>query len=341
MDPMNLVLVLNEMFSLHDSLATRLGVDKIKTLGDCYVASTGLLAPLPNHAALLCRFGIGMHDVMDKLNTKFDLHDKGPFGKDLRIRVGIATGTVVGGVVGMKKFLFDIWGDTVEQSELMESEGVPERVHIAQSTYDRACKDDNLQFVVAQENKDFLKKHPNGKIDGYNEKKSYLAKIPNRIPEWLDELYPLPKSLFDEDQDDDKKGKKKKSKKKSKKNSRNSQTPGRNGNTPRIHARTPSYGELLKQDPGSKQAGKTALFSLKRGDSMASNFDDSAALKEIEMSELNSDEEEAALGDTKASTDDVSGESSGLSRTPRYVKVVVRGMMMMMMLVLWNCVLTT
>ena len=70
MDPMDLVLVLNEMFSMHDTLATRLGVDKIKTLGDCYVASTGLLAPLPNHAALLVKFGIGMHDVMDKLNTK-------------------------------------------------------------------------------------------------------------------------------------------------------------------------------------------------------------------------------------------------------------------------------
>jgi class 3 adenylate cyclase len=116
MDPMKLVHVLNEMFSMHDTLATRMGVDKIKTLGDCYVAATGLLAPSPNHASLLVKFGIGMHDVMDKLNTKFDIHGKGPAGKDLRIRVGIATGTVVGGVVGLKKFLFDIWGDTVEVS---------------------------------------------------------------------------------------------------------------------------------------------------------------------------------------------------------------------------------
>ena len=195
MDPMDLVLVLNEMFSMHDTLATRMGVNKIKTLGDCYVASTGLLAPTPNHASLLVKFGIGMHDIMDKLNTKFDIHGKGPAGKDLRIRVGVATGTVVGGVVGMKKFLFDIWGDTVEQAELMESEGVPQRVHVSNTTYDRAGKDSDLRFEL-----DDKSRHDNGSIDGYSGN-SWLAVIPGQckgyektIQEWIDELFPLPKT---------------------------------------------------------------------------------------------------------------------------------------------------
>ena len=227
MDPMELVLVLNEMFSMHDTLASRMGVDKIKTLGDCYVAATGLLAPLPNHAALLVKFGIGMHDIMEKLNAKFPVcraksdkypNGKGPKNKDLRVRVGIATGTVVGGVVGLKKFLFDIWGDTVEQAELMESEGVPERVHVSQTTFERATKDENLRFKVAQENPEFLEKHgPGGKVEGYNQPYSYLAVIPGRAPgyemtitEWIDELFPIKSKNKDKNKSEDEDSKERK-----------------------------------------------------------------------------------------------------------------------------------
>jgi hypothetical protein len=151
------------------------------------VASTGLLVPTGNHASLLVKFGIGMHDVMYRLNTKFDLHGKGPKNKDLRIRVGVASGPVVGGVVGGKKFLFDIWGDTVEQSELMESEGVPERVHMSESTYLRAKKDQDLRFE-----KDDKTRHEGGNgIKDYEKEFSYLAIMPSNIPGWLDELFPV------------------------------------------------------------------------------------------------------------------------------------------------------
>ena len=102
-----LVEILNDMFSRHDALADRCEVDKVKTLGDCYVASCGLLAPIANHAAKLTKFGIGMHGVMGDLNDAFNLRGKGPKNKDLRIRVGLASGTVVGGVVGGKKFIFE------------------------------------------------------------------------------------------------------------------------------------------------------------------------------------------------------------------------------------------
>merc|ERR1711968_261324 len=174
-----LVKILDDMFEMHDDLALKLGVDKVKTLGDCYVACTGVLSPIANHAATMVKFGLGMHLVMKKLNDKFDLHGKGPKGKDLRIRVGIASGPVVGGVVGGKKFLFDIWGDTVEQAELMESEGVPERVHMSEPTYLRAKKDQDLRFEV-----DDKTRHEGGKIKDYDKEFSYLAVMPTNIPLW-------------------------------------------------------------------------------------------------------------------------------------------------------------
>lgn len=141
-----LVKILDDMFEMHDDLALKLGVDKVKTLGDCYVACTGVLSPIANHAATMVKFGLGMHLVMKRLNDKFDLHGNGPKGKDLRIRVGIASGAVIGGVVGGKKFIFDLWGDVVENAELMESGGIPELVQVSQSTYLRSMKDRNLSF---------------------------------------------------------------------------------------------------------------------------------------------------------------------------------------------------
>ena len=76
-----LVKILDDMFEMHDDLALKLGVDKVKTLGDCYVACTGVLSPIANHAATMVKFGLGMHLVMKRLNDKFDLHGNGPKGK--------------------------------------------------------------------------------------------------------------------------------------------------------------------------------------------------------------------------------------------------------------------
>ena len=187
--PKNLVKILNDMFSMHDALAVRAGVDKVKTLGDCYVAACGLLVPTANHAALLTKFGIGMHGVMRTLNDNFNLRGKGPKGKDLRIRVGLASGTVVGGVVGGKKFIFDLWGQTVEDAELMESEGIPEKVHISHATYLRARKDRDLEFTKRDDRPDLVDM-------GYSDP-SYVAtpkaKRFNRVEminDWINEIFP-------------------------------------------------------------------------------------------------------------------------------------------------------
>jgi class 3 adenylate cyclase len=175
--PIRLVQILNDMFAMHDELANRVGVDKVKTLGDCYVACSGVLSPLANHAASMVQFGIGMHWVMAKLNKRHNLNGKGPFGKDLRIRVGCSSGSIVGGVVGGKKFIFDIWGDTVEDAEIMESGGVPERTHVSQTTYIRAVKDSTLKFEK-------LDRLPE---PGYPKEKgeTYLAVIPKDVEAWL------------------------------------------------------------------------------------------------------------------------------------------------------------
>ncbi len=183
--PKKLVEILNDMFSRHDALAVRCEVDKVKTLGDCYVASCGLLVPIANHASTLTKFGIGMHGVMGELNDVFKLRGKGPKNKDLRIRVGLASGTVVGGVVGGKKFIFDIWGDTVEMAEVMESEGVPEKVHISQTTFLRARKDKDLRFD---------KRGVDLSEFGYNDK-SYIASPADLRPgqslmEWIAQIFP-------------------------------------------------------------------------------------------------------------------------------------------------------
>ena len=175
--PIRLVQILNDMFAMHDELAKRVGVDKVKTLGDCYVACSGVLSPLANHAASMVQFGIGMHWVMERLNKRHNLNGKGPFGKDLRIRVGCSSGSIVGGVVGGKKFIFDIWGETVEDAEIMESGGVPERTHVSQTTYIRAVKDSTLKFEK-------LDRLPE---EGYPKEKgqTYLAIVPNDVEAWL------------------------------------------------------------------------------------------------------------------------------------------------------------
>jgi class 3 adenylate cyclase len=173
--PMRLVQILNDMFAMHDELAQRVGVDKVKTLGDCYVACSGVLSPMANHASSMVQFGIGMHWVMERLNERYNLNGKGPFGLDLRIRVGMSSGPIVGGVVGGKKYIFDVWGDTVEDAEIMESGGVPERTHVSHSTYVRAMKEPTLRF------------EPLGRLpeEGYKGGKTYLALVPNDVNAWL------------------------------------------------------------------------------------------------------------------------------------------------------------
>jgi adenylate cyclase len=127
--PVDLVRFLNEVFTAFDRLVDRHGLEKIKTTGDNYMVVSGVPVSRPDHAAALVQLALEMLDAARYI------HD--PHGRDVSIRIGIASGPVVAGVVGMKKFFYDVWGDAVNVASRMESTGVPGRIQISQETFER------------------------------------------------------------------------------------------------------------------------------------------------------------------------------------------------------------
>jgi adenylate cyclase len=109
-----LVTLLNEFFSLCDCLAETYGLEKIKTMGDAYMAVAGLPQPNPNHVAAAADMAVALRDDMLRIA-----------GGQLTVRIGLHTGPVVAGVIGAKKFSYDLWGDTVNLASRMEASGVP------------------------------------------------------------------------------------------------------------------------------------------------------------------------------------------------------------------------
>jgi class 3 adenylate cyclase len=124
--PEKLVTMLDELFSVFDQLAETHGLEKIKTIGDAYMVVAGLPQPVADHALAIA------HMAMDML-AAIDAYSK-THGTDLSIRIGVHTGPVVAGVIGKKKFIYDLWGDTVNTASRMESHGVPGRVHVSAVT---------------------------------------------------------------------------------------------------------------------------------------------------------------------------------------------------------------
>lgn len=124
--PEDLVTMLNELFSTYDQLAERHGLEKIKTIGDSYMAVAGIPEPVADHAAIMAQMGL---DMIEGIESYARRHHT-----ELTVRVGIHTGSVVAGVIGTKKFIYDLWGDTVNIASRMESTGVPGRVQISDAT---------------------------------------------------------------------------------------------------------------------------------------------------------------------------------------------------------------
>jgi class 3 adenylate cyclase len=121
--------ILNGIFSLFDREAHELGIEKIKTIGDCYMAVCGLPHPYSDHADRMARMALRMMEAIRRYNKEK--------GTNLQLRIGINSGPVVAGVIGVSKFIYDLWGDTVNIASRMESTGVPSQIQVTRSVYER------------------------------------------------------------------------------------------------------------------------------------------------------------------------------------------------------------
>lgn len=134
--PTDLVNLLNTIFSAFDQLTERHGLEKIKTIGDAYMVVGGLPIPRSDHAQAIADMALDMQKSIADFNAKT--------GEAFSIRIGINTGPVVAGVIGIKKFIYDLWGDTVNTASRMESHGIPGRIQVSAETYARL--QDDYQF---------------------------------------------------------------------------------------------------------------------------------------------------------------------------------------------------
>lgn len=121
--PGEIVDLLNQVFSAFDELTEKYGLEKIKTIGDCYMVVSGIPQPRADHAPALAEMALEMHAALAHLPP-------------LRLRIGINSGPIVAGVVGLKKFIYDLWGDTVNVASRMESNGLPGQIQVTEATYE-------------------------------------------------------------------------------------------------------------------------------------------------------------------------------------------------------------
>jgi guanylate cyclase len=128
LDAKQLVVLLNEIFSRFDLLAEKHGVEKIRTIGDNFMCVAGVPRRRADHAQAMARLAIDMCTSVDELRTAG--------GDRIDFRIGMNSGPCVGGVIGLRKFVFDIWGDPVNTASRMESHGVPGRIHLSEATYE-------------------------------------------------------------------------------------------------------------------------------------------------------------------------------------------------------------
>ena len=175
--PEQLVLLLNELFTVFDNLADANGLEKIKTIGDAFMAAAGLPNPHPLHAHAAARMGLQMIESVSMF-----CDDQ---GDPLLLRIGMHSGSCVAGVIGRRKFIYDVWGDCVNTASRMESHGEPMKVHCSQQTAEKIQLDFDLEFRGEMEIKG------KGKMATYfvlseMPHSKYRSVLPTDISQWKD-----------------------------------------------------------------------------------------------------------------------------------------------------------
>lgn len=134
--PVELVELLNQIFSIFDQLSQQYGLEKIKTIGDGYMVAGGLPQPQVNHAQAIAAMALAMQAHIKNFTFR---------GQAITLRIGINTGSVIAGVIGRKKFSYDLWGDTVNVASRMESSALPGKIQVTEITYQ--LLKDQYQFI--------------------------------------------------------------------------------------------------------------------------------------------------------------------------------------------------
>jgi adenylate cyclase len=127
--PLDLVNWLNQIFSEFDRLAEHYHLEKIKTIGDAYMVVGGLPIPFPDHPEAVMEMALAMQEVANRVARQD--------GQVFQLRIGVNTGAVVAGVIGIKKFSYDLWGDAVNIASRMEAQGTPGKIQVTEETYQR------------------------------------------------------------------------------------------------------------------------------------------------------------------------------------------------------------
>lgn len=127
--PEKLVIILNEIFTEFDAVANKYGLEKIKTIGDCYMVAGGVPVTSEDHIERTAAASIDMLKVFTQIKSNWNM--------DFGIRIGMHVGSIVAGVIGQNKFVYDLWGDTVNTASRMESHGVPGRINCSFDIYEK------------------------------------------------------------------------------------------------------------------------------------------------------------------------------------------------------------
>jgi len=126
--PVEVVKMLNGVFSKFDGLVEKHGLEKIKTIGDAYMVAAGIPVYREAHAEAIAAFALDVRTAFEEYTRANNIH--------LRLRIGINSGPVIAGVIGRLRFLYDLWGDCVNTASRMESHGIPGEIQVTETTYD-------------------------------------------------------------------------------------------------------------------------------------------------------------------------------------------------------------